>query len=38
LETWEDMIHVWQAFASVLPEGQQAIERIGAFIQTRIQP
>jgi epsilon-lactone hydrolase len=38
LETWEDMIHVWQAFASLLPEGQQAIERIGAFIQTRIQP
>ena len=38
LETWEDMIHVWQAFASLLPEGQQAIERIGAFIKTRIQP
>jgi monoterpene epsilon-lactone hydrolase len=38
LETWEDMIHVWQAFASLLPEGQQAIERIAAFIKTRIQP
>ncbi|MFI5397472.1 MAG: alpha/beta hydrolase [Candidatus Binatia bacterium] len=37
LETWEDMIHVWQAFASLLPEGQQAIERIGAFIKARIQ-
>lgn len=33
LEPWEDMIHVWQAFASLLPEGRQAIERIGEFIQ-----
>jgi hypothetical protein len=27
------MIHVWQLFAPMLPEGQQAIERIGAFIR-----
>lgn len=33
LEQWEDMIHVWQAFAAVLPEGQQAVERIGEFVQ-----
>jgi acetyl esterase/lipase len=33
LEPWEDMIHVWQLFAPMLPEGQQAIERIGAFVQ-----
>jgi acetyl esterase/lipase len=33
LEPWEDMIHVWQLFAPMLPEGQQAIERIGTFIQ-----
>jgi acetyl esterase/lipase len=33
LEPWEDMIHVWQLFAPMLPEGQQAIERIGVFIQ-----
>ena len=32
LEPWEDMIHVWHYFASLLPEGQQAIERIGDFI------
>lgn len=31
LEPWEDMIHVWQLFAPMLPEGQQAIDRIGAF-------
>ncbi len=34
LEPWEDMIHVWQAFAAVLPEGQQAVERIGEFVRT----
>jgi acetyl esterase/lipase len=33
LESWEDMIHVWQLFAPMLPEGQQAIERIGVFVQ-----
>jgi acetyl esterase/lipase len=33
LETWEEMIHVWQLFAPMLREGQQAIERLGAFVQ-----
>jgi len=33
LEPWEDMIHVWQFFAAMLPEGQQAIDRIGEFIR-----
>jgi len=32
LEPWEDMIHVWHYFASLLPEGQQAIDRIGEYI------
>ena len=36
LEIWEDMIHVWQAFAAVLPEGQQAIEGIGRFLRERL--
>ncbi|GBD27741.1 Monoterpene epsilon-lactone hydrolase [bacterium HR30] len=36
LEPWENMIHVWQAFAAMLPEGQQAIERIGEFIRQHI--
>jgi acetyl esterase/lipase len=35
LDVWEDMIHVWQLFAAMLPEGQQAIERLGAFIRER---
>jgi acetyl esterase/lipase len=33
LEPWDEMIHVWQLFAAVLPEGQQAIDRIGEFIR-----
>ncbi len=33
LEVWDDMIHVWQFFAAMLPEGQQAIDRIGEFIR-----
>ena len=33
LEPWDDMIHVWQFVASMLPEGQQAIDRIGGFIR-----
>ena len=32
LEPWENMIHVFQAFAPILDEGQQAIEKIGAFV------
>ena len=33
LEVWPEMIHVWQAFASFLPEAQEAIEAIGRFIR-----
>ena len=33
LDIWEDMIHVWPIFAPILPEGQQAIERIGDFVR-----
>jgi monoterpene epsilon-lactone hydrolase len=36
LEPWEDMIHVWHFFASMLPEGQQALDRVGEFIRERI--
>lgn len=35
LEAWDDMIHVWQAFAAILPEGQAAVEKIGAFVRDR---
>jgi epsilon-lactone hydrolase len=33
LEVWPRMQHVWQFTASFLPEGRQAIDRIGEFIQ-----
>jgi acetyl esterase/lipase len=36
LDIWDDMIHVWHAFAVVLPEGQQAIERIGAHVRAAL--
>lgn len=32
LEIWDDMIHVWHAFHPMLPEGKQAIARVGAFL------
>ncbi len=37
LEIWEDMIHVFAAFAEWAPEGQQGIEQIGEFIQKHIK-
>src|SRR5713101_3453824 len=33
LEVWPEMIHVWQVFASFLPEGQQAVDGIGGFLK-----
>jgi epsilon-lactone hydrolase len=33
LEPWENMIHVFQVFAPMLDEGQQAIDKIGEFIR-----
>jgi len=35
-EPWEDMIHVWHFFAAQLPEGREAIERIGEFLRSRL--
>jgi len=32
LEAWDQMFHVWHVFAKILPEGQQAIDRIGSYI------
>ena len=37
LEPWDDMIHMWHSFAAILPEGQQAIDRIGEFIRQHAQ-
>ncbi len=38
LDVWEGMWHVFPAFAGTLPEGRQAIERIGAFIRQKLAP
>jgi acetyl esterase/lipase len=35
LKIWDEMPHVWHMFAPILPEGQQAIEEIGAFFKER---
>ncbi|GHO49093.1 alpha/beta hydrolase [Ktedonospora formicarum] len=37
LAVWDDMWHVFQQYASVLPEGQQSLEQIGRFIRRHTQ-
>jgi monoterpene epsilon-lactone hydrolase len=34
-EIWPEMFHVFQAFSAILPEAQQAIESIGAYLRER---
>lgn len=34
-QRFDGMIHTWQLYASKIPEGQQAIEKIGDFIRKR---
>ncbi len=34
-DVWEDLFHVWHAFAGLLPEAQQAIDKIGAYLDRR---
>lgn len=36
LEKGEGLFHVWHAFAPMLPEAQQAIDRIGEYLRERI--
>ena len=35
LDLTDEVPHVWQIFASMLPEGQQALDRAGAFLRRR---
>jgi acetyl esterase/lipase len=35
LEVWPGMFHVWHFFAAMLPEGEQAIGRIGEWVRER---
>lgn len=32
LEIWEEMIHAWALYSGKIPEGEQAIEKMGEFI------
>ncbi len=32
-EVWDEMFHVWHAFAPMLPEGGEAIAKIGEFVE-----
>lgn len=36
LEQWDDMIHVFQMFAPMLPEADEALAKIGAWVRRRI--
>jgi phosphinothricin tripeptide acetyl hydrolase len=36
LRVWPDMIHVWHAFADLLPEGAAAVEELAAFLEERL--
>jgi len=36
LRVWDDMIHVWHAFADLLPEGAQAVRQLATFLLRRI--
>ena len=36
LEPWDEMIHVFQMQASILPEAQEAIEAIGRFVSAKL--
>ena len=36
IEVWDEMIHVWHLFAPMLDKGQEAIDRVGAFVRGHI--
>jgi len=36
LKVWEDMFHVWHAFADMLPEGMQATQELADFLDARL--
>jgi len=36
LEVWDNMWHVFQVFAAIVPEAQQAINNIGKFVQKHV--
>ena len=36
LRVWQDMFHVWHAFAQILPEGQQAVDEMADFFEKHL--
>lgn len=36
LKVWDGMWHVFQIFAAVMPEGQQAVDEIGTFVRGKV--
>jgi phosphinothricin tripeptide acetyl hydrolase len=36
LRVWPDMIHVWHAFADILPEGREAVDEMAAFLEKHL--
>lgn len=36
LEIWDDMPHNWPMYAHVLPEGRQAVDRVGEFVRRHL--
>lgn len=38
LEIWDDMFHVWHAYARFIPEARRAIEKIGEFLRSTWHP
>ena len=36
LDVWPKMPHVWHLYARILPEGRQAIDRIGHFLDRKM--
>ena len=38
LDVWPEMVHGWQLFAGMVPEGDEAIERIGRFLRGVLGP
>jgi phosphinothricin tripeptide acetyl hydrolase len=36
LRVWPAMIHVWHAFADILPEGREAVDEMAAFLEKRL--
>ncbi len=37
LEVWADVWHVWHLFAPMLPEANEALARVGAFVRSRLR-